>query len=78
MLSPILSDPTLHEKMIQTMKNHSQMENSLKQHSKWMNSVHQKMMGSDMGHCMHNTMCTWYYDYQMPSSQWSFYGNCKF
>jgi len=68
MLSPMTSDPTLREKMIQTMKNHSQMENSLKQHSKWMDSVHQKMMGSDMGQGMHNTVCAWCSDYQMPSS----------
>ena len=68
MLSPMTSDAKLREKMIQTMKNHSQMEHSLKQHSKWMDSVHQKMMGSGMGQDMHNTMCAWCSDYEIPST----------
>jgi len=82
MLGPMISDPKLREKMIETMKSHSHMENSLKQHSKWMESVHQPM-NSDMGHEMNSDMsdeisenmkekkrkaiCPWCPDYQKHS-----------
>lgn len=81
MLGPMTSEPTLREKMIQTMQNHSHMEATLKQHTMWMDSVHQPIR-SEMDHSdfemgcpmcekmeekMSKTNCSWCPEYQMYS-----------